>query len=300
VKPLVMALLLLGVAVHSAQAQVPPPQPIGQAPCGIPMFVFQTGFGAMSTIYRGAPIILIDPDIQNGDPKFLAFTVYHECGHHMLGHLLPEGLAVGRFMRPQQELAADCYAARQASLDVSRAAADSLAQTQGNNSPAPGYPTGNERAVNIRQCAGGIVIGPTAAILKRIIDGASSDFQSVRGKSLGKISGEGIWEATVALPGRPSCTVSAGDNDDPPRVECIAFAGSTDSVAAKVAYQDLIANLKSVLTNSCAVSQDDSSGKKTSIACRNVEADVTWHTNSHNGKESVDLEIDSVHTNAGQ
>ena len=147
--------LLAGTAIalcplHSARSQ----QPAGIAPCRVPVFIYQTGAGGMSTVYNGQPVILLDPSIAGGDPDLRSFTIQHECGHHANGDTLPQGMAARWFMTREQELAADCYAAHHASARISESVADLMANTQGDFAPAPGYPTGNERARNIRRCAG--------------------------------------------------------------------------------------------------------------------------------------------------
>lgn len=141
---------LASLVSQHAQAQ----QRAGTAPCGIPVFIYQTGMGGMSTINGGQPVILIDPQVAGGDRNFLTFTLFHECGHFANGDLLPQGMVARMFMSAEQELKADCYAAEHVQKSVSQAVAQIFVRTQGNRSPAPGYPTGNERAQNILECAG--------------------------------------------------------------------------------------------------------------------------------------------------
>lgn len=153
-KLIALVLLVMFVSTgHKVEAQVLPIW-IGTAPCGVPLYTYQTGEGGQSRIYNGVPSIFIDPSVQHGDPRIREFTIYHECGHHVHGDLLPQGIYMSTFMRPQQELNADCYAAQHVPASFSQAMADEFRQTQGDNSPAPGYPTGNERADNILRCAG--------------------------------------------------------------------------------------------------------------------------------------------------
>ncbi len=146
----VLLVLLTLVALKSAMAQ----QPAGVAPCGVPVFVFQTGMGGMSTYYNGQPIVVLDPQVAAGDPNFRTFTLWHECGHHVNGDTLPQGMAARWFMSAQQEMMADCYAAQNVPQGLSQAVAQYFSMSQGNYSPAPGYPTGNMRAQNIMRCAG--------------------------------------------------------------------------------------------------------------------------------------------------
>jgi hypothetical protein len=128
--------------------------PSGIAPCNIPIFIYPTGMGGLSTLYGGRPVILIDPPVAVGDPQFLQFTLFHECGHFAHRDVVPTGLVNRQGLRPQQELDADCYASKHVSHAISLHVADVFRQTQGAQSPAPDYPTGNERAANILRCAG--------------------------------------------------------------------------------------------------------------------------------------------------
>lgn len=148
-RTLFLAASLLAAGFH-AQAQ----QPAGTAPCGIPVFVYQTGMGGMSTFHNGQPVILIDPQVAMGSAEIRDFTILHECGHHMSGHTLPQGLMARGFMGNQQELDADCYAAQRATRAQSRAMSSYFQNVQGPTSPAPGYPTGFQRAANIANCSG--------------------------------------------------------------------------------------------------------------------------------------------------
>jgi hypothetical protein len=109
----------------------------------------------MSTFYNGRPVILIDSQVYRGNADIRDFTILHECGHHMNGDTLPQGLMARWSMGNNQELTADCYAARRATPSQSRAMENYFASVQGPRSPAPGYPTGFQRAANIKQCAGG-------------------------------------------------------------------------------------------------------------------------------------------------
>ena len=146
---LVVALCVL-MPVRAALAQMP----AGTAPCGIPMFIFASGMGGMSTVYNNQPVITIDPQIANGDSSMRTFTIWHECGHHVNGDTLPSGMASRWAMSAIQEMNADCYAAEHVPKPVSVRVANYFSASQGNYAPAPGYPTGNMRAQNIRRCAG--------------------------------------------------------------------------------------------------------------------------------------------------
>ncbi len=143
-----LAAVTFSFLVDSASAQ----QPAGVAPCEVPVFIFQTGLGGMSTLYNWQPVIFLDPVVAYGDPDIREFVTQHECGHHANGDTLPHGTNAP-VANVQRELAADCYAAEHVPQNISEAAAKQFEQTQGGASPLPGYPTGNERAANIRKCA---------------------------------------------------------------------------------------------------------------------------------------------------
>jgi hypothetical protein len=60
-----------------------------------------------ATIYAGRPVILFNPLYARGLPTdVVTFFLYHECGHHALGHTLGAGFPL------TNEQAADCWAAR--------------------------------------------------------------------------------------------------------------------------------------------------------------------------------------------
>lgn len=147
----VLAVLLAIDALNPLEVSAQ--QMAGIAPCGVPVFVYPTGMGGMATIYFGQPVVIIDPPVAAGDPALGLFTIWHECGHHVLGHMLPQGLMARWYMSAKQELEADCYAAGHVPPSVAAFAANFFISSQGNFSPAPGYPTGNMRAATIMACA---------------------------------------------------------------------------------------------------------------------------------------------------
>jgi hypothetical protein len=149
----VLALIVTGIASQSAFAQ----QFLESAPCNVPVYMGQTGMGGMSTYnFNGTPAIILDPPVAMGDSRLKTFTVWHECGHLVHHDGLPNWQAQAQWVyKKQQELSADCYAAQNVSANISEATAVYFQQSQGNFSPAPGYPTGNQRAQNIRMCATG-------------------------------------------------------------------------------------------------------------------------------------------------
>ena len=129
---------------------------VGTAPyCDIEVFIYPNFGGGLSTYYLGSPVILIDQSIYDGNYAFKEFTLAHECGHFVLNHMTPQGLLNRWWASGQQELAADCWAAKNVNEDISREVAQIFRQTQGSKSPAPGYPTGNQRASNIEHCIDG-------------------------------------------------------------------------------------------------------------------------------------------------
>src|SRR5690606_22674503 len=104
-----LAIASANLLIKPASAQLP----VGHdAFCGLPIFVYHTGMGAQASVWNGTPVIFIDPGTWQGDQAFLTFTIAHECGHHRLGHTLPQGVRSRMYFVAQQELQADCFAAR--------------------------------------------------------------------------------------------------------------------------------------------------------------------------------------------
>lgn len=145
---LAVTLFLVGSAAYSQQYY-------GRAPCGVDMFISENPQGASATVWQGAPVIIIDPS-QIGHPLWQPFLIAHECAHHLAGHSTPNGMWFRRmttWATGQQELEADCFAARNVSIESARYAANLF--VQGGPMPsAPGYPSGFQRAQNIARCAG--------------------------------------------------------------------------------------------------------------------------------------------------
>lgn len=145
-------LLLLPFSSVAVMAQVP----LGPAPfCGVPTFRASNPLGASATVWRNQAVIVIDHS-QFSSPFWLHFVIAHECAHHVLGHTLPNGMwfrQTNHWATASQELGADCWAARTVHSQAALFAYRHFLQ-QGNSSGGPGYPTGYQRAENIRRCAG--------------------------------------------------------------------------------------------------------------------------------------------------
>ncbi|MGA7234098.1 MAG: hypothetical protein WBY44_00360 [Bryobacteraceae bacterium] len=76
---------------------------------GIPVLVQEAqipDLGRASLDQTGKPIIVLAPLLRKLPPVVADFILYHECGHHALGHLIGVGAP------PANEEAADCWAAR--------------------------------------------------------------------------------------------------------------------------------------------------------------------------------------------
>jgi len=128
--------------------------------CGVPVIVVPNPqIASAARDQNGYPVIYIDPSAMSNWSHSRIFTLAHECGHHSLGHSTPQGMWFRNtqiWATRAQELQADCWAA-QALMSI-WAVGDLVRvvnyyAAQGNYSPG-GYPSGQERAINIRRCAG--------------------------------------------------------------------------------------------------------------------------------------------------
>jgi hypothetical protein len=128
--------------------------------CGAAVVVVPNPQGASAGLDQfGRRVIFIDPSVMANWTTSRMFAIAHECGHHMLGHSLPQGMWFRNtvyWATKEQELQADCWAGQQLSrvgdfVDL-RAVINQFARqgaiAQGN------YPSGSERAVTIARCAG--------------------------------------------------------------------------------------------------------------------------------------------------
>jgi hypothetical protein len=129
--------------------------------CGVPVLVEKTSqIAVASRDQNGKPVIYIDPSAMNNWSHSRVFALAHECGHHRLGHATPSGMWFRnntRWATRNQELQADCWAAialRQIwdITDIERVI--NIYVKEGNSSIG-GYPSGQERAENISNCAYG-------------------------------------------------------------------------------------------------------------------------------------------------
>jgi hypothetical protein len=126
--------------------------------CGLP--VVQGPDPQIATARRdqfGRPFIHIDPSAMANWSSSRIFTLAHECAHHRLGHTSQLG-ARHRYMggTRQQELEADCWAARQLSANgyYQDITATVVQQAMRGHFAGSGYPSGRERATNVLACAG--------------------------------------------------------------------------------------------------------------------------------------------------
>jgi|JI10StandDraft_1071094.scaffolds.fasta_scaffold408578_2 Zn-dependent protease with chaperone function len=154
------SLCAASVVLLSGSVMASPPvlaQPAGYAPmCGIQVFLAPNPQGASATVLNGLPVIVVDYS-QLSNQVWMQFVLAHECGHHMSGHVTPQGYwfrTTQYWATSAQELEADCWAARVAGPQVAAFAAQYFEYSQGHHSGAPGYPSGVQRAQAIRQCGG--------------------------------------------------------------------------------------------------------------------------------------------------
>ena len=79
------------------------------------LYQFNSSFGGKSglaTVVNNRPVVLLRPSDFNAFPRAVArFLLAHECGHHVLGHVIA-GFYFQAMAGPPEELAADCFAAR--------------------------------------------------------------------------------------------------------------------------------------------------------------------------------------------
>lgn len=122
------------------------------APYATPVrFVVNPGLNDVGRAYWAQePIIELNPGVlQQLPPKLQLFWYGHECGHHVLGHLLPGGQS------PQSEIQADCWAiqiGKQQGL-FSRQEVIAFAPYFANNPGSPwGHLPGPQRAQLFVQC----------------------------------------------------------------------------------------------------------------------------------------------------
>lgn len=107
------------------------------------------GQAAMASIVGSGPAIVIDPSAMGiYPPAFRVFTYVHECGHHVIGHV------IGVNPTPSRELQADCYAAKK-TRDLgwlSSADFNVAMQVLSTFVADAGHPSGQVRVANARNC----------------------------------------------------------------------------------------------------------------------------------------------------
>ncbi|WP_019615107.1 hypothetical protein [Psychromonas ossibalaenae] len=125
--------------------------------CGIRVISVSNPQGASASIDQIGPVIYADPSVLGNWSMSRVFTLAHECGHHMNGHVTPQGMWFRKtqfWATRDQELQSDCWAARALSrsknyADLDRTIRQFASQglyMQGN------YPSGLERAQTIARC----------------------------------------------------------------------------------------------------------------------------------------------------
>ena len=108
---------------------------------------------AMATVMNGGPAIVFNPMVvAQSHPILIRFSYVHECGHHLLGHVI----GALRGIRPgvQQENEADCFSATQLvrAGEFQLAHLNLLAEVFRPRPRDATHPDGVERADNILRC----------------------------------------------------------------------------------------------------------------------------------------------------
>jgi hypothetical protein len=133
--------------------------------CGVPVVVAQNPQDASAARDQaGNPVIYVDPGVMNNWTMSRMFALAHECGHHVLGHTLPQGMWFRNtqyWATKKQELEADCWAAQQLVSISDEQDLRNMILYFLNKGPMPQgpYPSGTERANTVARCAG-ISIAP--------------------------------------------------------------------------------------------------------------------------------------------
>ncbi|MBZ0115735.1 MAG: hypothetical protein K8H88_01980 [Sandaracinaceae bacterium] len=150
----------LGLFVGISLLSLPAAAQLGQCRVnGVPVrYVPQINLGdiAMARLGpSGEPIVLYDPMVtQRAGPTISTFFYYHECAHHILGHVMNGAMGFVRPLVDEQE--ADCWAIRYLresgilSLAQLREIQAGLAQSPGDWTHLPGP----RRALNLEGCLG--------------------------------------------------------------------------------------------------------------------------------------------------
>lgn len=110
---------------------------------------------AMATMYNGQPVILVNPTVAPFlSPMFAKWVYWHECAHHVLGHVAAGAMGFRRPYVDEQE--ADCWSIRKlvsdglssADVDAIQAEAARTLGQAGDNTHLPAM----IRAMNLRAC----------------------------------------------------------------------------------------------------------------------------------------------------
>ena len=128
--------------------------------CGVPVVVMRNSQNASAARDQfGRAVIYIDPGVMGNWTMSRKFVLAHECGHHMLGHTLPQGMWFRNtryWATARQELEADCWAATQLARTEDTADLRGMIlqfASRGPSRQGP-YPSGWQRANAAAQCAG--------------------------------------------------------------------------------------------------------------------------------------------------
>lgn len=122
------------------------------------LYQFNSNVGGKSghaTVINNRPVVLLRPSDFNAFPRTVArFLLAHECGHHVLGHVIA-GFYFQAMTGPPEELAADCFAARTLKR-IGRLDAKESQEVLSFLRMVPGDPTtfaGPERVQRLTECS---------------------------------------------------------------------------------------------------------------------------------------------------
>ena len=156
-----LAALVLPLPALAGTAAVPAPFAGFGDLCGYELRFISTDFDAKPVIDRdGTAVILLDPSLRwPGQADRRAYLLARACAHHRFGHTLPAQIARRDNVEgavAQQELAADCWAARVLTErqrgDIARHAIATM-RAEGEVSPGAGLPSGALRATTAERCS---------------------------------------------------------------------------------------------------------------------------------------------------
>ncbi len=222
-----------------------------------------------ASVYRGRPVIFFNAAFAQRFPSdVVTFFLYHECGHHALGHVLGAGFPLAN------EQAADCWAARtlvsQGKFDEDDIRTVQVAIAQFGRADWTHLP-GPMRAMNLAGCLSGVgrargtrsdtddddrtkrrQRGSDAddfgSVLRDIVRDAPRGFRSFRGRRDSDDTDDDTptYDATRELPGnKGTCSVFGGSS---PSYVCTMFRGD-DEDDADSAYDQYVDESRSVFSN---------------------------------------------------